>query len=265
MSESKRYYSALIMIAAVILVIEMGGITAFYIIAFILAILSLDELRNIFLQNNISLWRVPLLLSGLAGVFYFSIALRDGIFPVFLFAFFIITLALKLKPLTGNVSLPKKIFLFLFSVILISVPLACMINIRGDDKGIIYVYGVLFATWASDSGAYFTGKKWGKRKMSPVVSPNKTYEGLAGGIFLTTVVFLLWHFAGNMPLGSAIVLGVLISLAATFGDLLESLLKRNAGVKDSGNIIPGHGGILDRIDALLFTAPVWYIFIKYFA
>ena len=264
MSDSKRYYSAIIMIAAVILLLEKGGVTAFYITAFALAVFSLNELRNLFIKNNVVIPRIPLIFFGIGAVYYFSLILDSKMLPVLFFTAFTVFLSFKLKSLSSKNGFFERIFFFIFSVLFISVPLACLINIRQSDNGLVYIYLILVATWASDTGAYLVGKKWGKRKMSPSISPNKTLEGLAGGIFLTIGVFVLWHLYDSISILSAVLLGIVVSLSATAGDLLESFLKRNAGVKDSGSLIPGHGGILDRIDALLFTAPVWYIFMKFF-
>src|SRR5262249_42784887 len=144
----------------------------------------------------------------------------------------------------------------------------------------ILVILVLFSVWAGDIAAYYVGRGFGKHKLAPVVSPNKSWEGaiasVIGSIALTALVFhfqrqingLLreeyWLFPypswGRQPSWVQIVLlGILTNVAAQFGDLFESALKRGAGVKDSGTLLPGHGGVLDRIDALLFAIPVvWY-------
>ena len=121
----------------------------------------------------------------------------------------------------------------------------------------------LLLTWASDTGAYFFGRLFGRRKLIPSVSPGKTVEGAIGGLLLSVVVcwaYVRWVLVpvGNLGLAPAgiVVFGILVSVAAQIGDLAESLLKREAGVKDSSGIIPGHGGILDRFDSLLFVLPV---------
>lgn len=131
--------------------------------------------------------------------------------------------------------------------------------------GTVSILSVMVLVWAADSGAYFVGKACGKHKMSPHVSPNKTFEGLAGGIVLSLVIFALlaWFgcygnaFQQNMTaLTAAAVVTVVFSV---IGDLWESLLKRSSGIKDSGFIFPGHGGMLDRIDSLLSALPVFLI------
>ncbi|MFZ6181549.1 phosphatidate cytidylyltransferase [Nannocystis pusilla] len=127
--------------------------------------------------------------------------------------------------------------------------------------------GWLFVTLAiaflSDTGAYAFGRLWGKHKLYPAVSPGKTWEGSLGGLVGANVATLGFGSAFLLPelaVGHAIVLGILGSLAGQVGDLFESMLKRSHGVKDSGNLLPGHGGMLDRVDALLFVGPVVYYF-----
>ena len=120
----------------------------------------------------------------------------------------------------------------------------------------------------SDTGAYFTGQLIGKSKMVPRVSPGKTWEGFAGGIVFSVIAaWLFWFFAGehfvNMPISHALILGALLGVGAVAGDLVESLFKREAGVKDSGNFFPGIGGILDLLDSLLFNAPIMYFYLKF--
>ncbi len=136
----------------------------------------------------------------------------------------------------------------------------------GAAAGTVLVFLPLVLTWAQDTGAYAVGRTMGRRKLIPKVSPGKTVEGAIGGIVVTVLACWLYvRFAlapyaqlGLSPAG-IIAFGVIVSLVAQVGDLAESLLKREAGVKDSSHIIPGHGGILDRFDSLLFVLPVAYL------
>ncbi|MFW5739906.1 MAG: phosphatidate cytidylyltransferase, partial [Myxococcota bacterium] len=128
-----------------------------------------------------------------------------------------------------------------------------------------YVVLALGLAWASDTGGYFAGKHLGKRKLYEAVSPKKTIEGSVGGLLgavLVAVVGHLW-FLKSLPLVHAVVLGVVGAALGQLGDLGESLLKRSTGVKDSGAILPGHGGILDRVDALMITATVVYLYTRW--
>jgi phosphatidate cytidylyltransferase len=120
----------------------------------------------------------------------------------------------------------------------------------------------LLLIWASDIGAYQLGKTFGRRKLWPDISPNKTIEGLLGGLWASTMVgicFSLWGGLG-FSLGKIVLISVVVVIVGTFGDLVQSAFKRHYGVKDSGSILPGHGGVLDRFDSLMYTLPVLMIF-----
>lgn len=123
---------------------------------------------------------------------------------------------------------------------------------------------ILIIIWSTDTGAYFVGRKWGRKKLSPVISPNKTVEGLIGGIIVSLIIAylfvnLLHDHLFNGPFNMMLVT-VVISVFGQLGDLCESAIKRYFGVKDSGSILPGHGGLLDRFDSLLFVMPVLFVF-----
>jgi len=144
-------------------------------------------------------------------------------------------------------------------------PLSVFLLLRGSQVGVStgfwWVLTVFLGVWGFDTGAFFAGHFFGRHKLAPAISPAKTWEGAAGGLILSIAAALLFT---SWPLGVpwylAILLGILIGIAATLGDLAESLIKRQTHVKDSGQFMPGHGGILDRIDSLLFAVIVVYIF-----
>lgn len=119
----------------------------------------------------------------------------------------------------------------------------------------------------SDSAQYYTGRAFGRRKLAPVISPKKTVEGAIGGAVFGTIagVAFAHYWVPAIPMVWAAVMALLMAVAGMAGDLFESALKRRVGLKDSGNLIPGHGGILDRIDSWLFAAPVFWVFLKLFA
>lgn len=122
------------------------------------------------------------------------------------------------------------------------------------------VFFLFILIWSSDTFAYFTGKFFGKHKMAPKISPKKTWEGFAGGVILTIILgFFIEKFHPDLR-GNWIIVGFLVSVFAPLGDLVESQLKRTFAVKDSGNIIPGHGGILDRLDSFIICVPVVYLY-----
>jgi len=148
-----------------------------------------------------------------------------------------------------------------FGPIYVSVPLAMLVWVWMDYDGPYHVLFALVVIWTGDTAAFFIGKNFGKHKSSPRISPNKTWEGTIASFLAALVVsiFTAKYFWGGNGYAELLVLAAALNVAGQFGDLAESALKRSAGVKDSSKLIPGHGGVLDRIDALLFAAPVlWY-------
>jgi phosphatidate cytidylyltransferase len=176
-----------------------------------------------------------------------------------------------------------------FGVVYIAASLSLLLVLRSNQAQQILVVFILFSVWAGDIAAYYVGRSIGRRKLAPIVSPNKSWEGAIASVLASVAISVLFfHFhkgindlfvdsdstkmywlfpvPGQLPSlvpqvswAHAVVLGILTNVAAQFGDLFESALKRGAAVKDSGTLLPGHGGMLDRIDALLFAIPVvWY-------
>jgi phosphatidate cytidylyltransferase len=135
--------------------------------------------------------------------------------------------------------------------------------VAGPERGWILL--LVLAVWSYDTGAYAVGRAFGRARFLTHISPSKTYAGLLGGLLASTIVVtvMLWAL-GQSPLGG-LLLGPALGLAAQAGDLAESMLKRAAGAKDSGNLIPGHGGVLDRIDSFLFAAPILMLHVLLFA
>ncbi len=134
------------------------------------------------------------------------------------------------------------------------------VAMRELPHGFRWVLVAVITTWVSDSGAYFVGISFGKHKLWPRLSPKKSWEGVVGGlVFGTAAAFLMgvWFFPA-VPFVRWVVLGLILSAAAPFGDLSVSMVKRQVGVKDTGHLIPGHGGMLDRLDSLLFIVPIAY-------
>ncbi len=142
------------------------------------------------------------------------------------------------------------------------------VALRELDQGKEWVIFALFSTFACDTAAFLIGRTWGRRPLAPTISPGKTWEGAVGGFIAAIAAALILYtlldaVGSSLPTSyvQAILLGCFIGLFAQIGDLSESLLKRRAGVKDSGSLIPGHGGILDRIDSLVFTGVVVYYYV----
>jgi len=136
---------------------------------------------------------------------------------------------------------------------------AVAINHRAEDS-FMALLTIFLLTWASDTGAYFVGRFLGKRQLSPALSPNKTWEGSLGGVLATMLI--AWALlAGQLDWQGALIFGLAASILAQMGDMFESLLKRYFGVKDSGKLLPGHGGVLDRFDSFLIVAPLVFYFL----
>src|SRR5215217_1586237 len=163
-----------------------------------------------------------------------------------------------LRPGRANVS--WAIAATLLGVFWIGLALAHAVLLRQLDHGGALVLATLFGTFIGDTCAYFAGRAWGRRPLAPLISPNKTLEGFLGGVAGGTFAFWLfmWAYHDWIPGGQALLIGFCVALAAPFGDLFESLLKRDLDVKDTGRLFGAHGGALDRLDAVFFTAVTAY-------
>jgi phosphatidate cytidylyltransferase len=155
----------------------------------------------------------------------------------------------------------------IMGLVYVSVPMSLLCTIASGATGGIHfgrelydprrVFFLIFLVWAADTGAYFAGKNFGKHKLAPSISPGKTWEGWAGGAALTLAVgWAAGYFLPDIPLSHRLVAAGVVAVFGPLGDLAESMLKRSAGVKDSGTFLPGHGGLLDRFDAFLLVLPV---------
>lgn len=179
-------------------------------------------------------------------------------FVVVLAGGFCLVLAVSLAVLFARTPVSQSLVsagLLAFATLYFAVPLASLVHLQRLDTWVLVL--ALAIIWTNDVAALYTGRSLGRHKLAPVVSPNKTWEGAAGGLAGALVVAAVWS---ELRLGSVdaglLVVGGLSAIAGQIGDLAESLFKRGAGIKDSGTILPGHGGMYDRIDALLFGAPV---------
>jgi len=151
-----------------------------------------------------------------------------------------------------------------FPMLYLGLPIGAMIALRSQHgRGALFL--LMLTVMVSDTAQYYSGRAFGKRLLAPLISPKKTVAGAVGGFVCGAVVLVIagaWWLA-RLPPAFRAVLGIAVVALGITGDLFESMLKRSAGVKDSSTLIPGHGGVLDRIDALLFAAPVYYMVLKY--
>jgi phosphatidate cytidylyltransferase len=150
-----------------------------------------------------------------------------------------------------------------FYIGLLAAPLAILH--RDAPEGPLWVFVALAVTFGNDTGAYFTGRTLGRHKLYPAISPNKTVEGGVGGMVAGVGILLLGHFtvARTLTIADCLLVAIPAGIVGPIGDLIESMLKRASGVKDSGRLLPGHGGMLDRIDALLFVSAWVYVYALY--
>lgn len=264
----KRIISAIIGILLLIFLVFAGSLP-FFITVSIITVLAVREYSRMLKIKSKGLLTI-LALASVLIVFNAYLISNDLNFLPYGIIFFIIIFTLYIYHLHNyeEKNFINNLSYQLFSIIYIGGGLSFAVFLRDINQepflNTAALWLVLIATWLTDSGAYFVGKKFGKKSMAPVISPNKTIAGAVGGV-LTTAVFII---------GSAYILDILniyyvifaflFPGVAIMGDLFESCIKRNFGVKDTGTIIPGHGGILDRFDSFIFTAPFTYYFIILF-
>jgi phosphatidate cytidylyltransferase len=210
----------------------------------------------------------PVVLAGYAGTLLALVGAQTGGLTWMLGGFLTtLLLAFVLKGISDTrQSLTVAISVTVLGAAWIGLGLAHALLLRGiPEHGRLAVFTVMLTVFASDAFAYFTGLAIGRHKMTPVLSPGKTWEGLAGGTVVAILVpfFALYH-QHFLTVGESIALGVVIAIVAPLGDLFESAMKRDMEVKDSGRLLAGHGGMLDRIDALLFASVASYYLIRAF-
>jgi phosphatidate cytidylyltransferase len=250
----KRILTAAVLIPAVALAIFSHDWRILLAFIAIISVLSWYEYANI-----VSLDWFGLMLGAVGGLALLLIPIEHVIVPLVLFSLVALTLPLREEDLQAGMAKSAALFLG-------------VVYIFGSMKtayqlGILQEWLLLFAlaiNWVGDSGAYYVGRKFGKHKLAPRISPGKTWEGAAASIvFAGLFTAIAMHHFLLTPWLKATLFGVLGNVAGQIGDLAESALKRGAGVKDSGTLLPGHGGMLDRIDSTLFTLPVAFAIAKW--
>ncbi len=207
----------------------------------------------------------------LAGSIYLAVAVIPRFAPfdtLHVVALWILLLVLSLiwMMYAGTTDLPRAFAGILLTSLYITVPFALLpafFTFGSAGNGPEVLVGLFALLWTNDTGAYLVGRAIGKHGLAPAISPKKTIEGLLGGLLLALVVaYLLWRAWPVLSLQAWLGCGGVISISATVGDLFESALKRARGVKDSGTVLPGHGGILDRFDGLLLASPCLFVFLE---
>ena len=266
MSFRKRIPTAIFLIALVFVSIQFLPPLWFFIVLQVLILAALVEFYNLSIKKELFSLRIfGAFLTLIVGLSFFfkEVSLELALFLFFLLSavYFLFTFN-KENKLSYFIS---SITITIFGALYIGFTLNFFFLLREED-GRSYVYFLLAVIFLGDSGAYFLGKLIGKHKQFPVASPYKTWEGGFGGILFAAggATAAQQILLPEILLWKAVLCGVLIHVVAQMSDPLESLFKRAAGVKDSSNLLPGHGGILDRTDSLILAAPFFYFFIKYF-
>ena len=288
----KRIATAVVLIPIVLALILRAPVPVLAVVAAIVALLTIFEFLKLTESYGVQPLRSPTYI--FTGIFFLVLAisasgetplLSTGKFLVALaFAaaiapFVFLTVVMRRGELrSGYPAATASVFAFTY----IALPMGMLVQLRQQAAGAIYLLYLLLVVWSGDIFAYFVGKSIGRHLMAPRISPKKTWEGAAASLVASVGIgCLLFRHAeqissallhsglitrpGGMygleipDMGPVILLTIALNIAAQLGDLVESLIKRGAGVKDSGAILPGHGGMLDRIDALLFAAPVLWL------
>ena len=292
----KRIATAVILIPVVLVLILRAPVWALALVAGVATLLTIHEFLKLTESYGVepmgwptyiftALFFVLLGISGegetpllSTGQFLVVLALAAAIVP-----FVFLTRAMRREDLRGGYpAAAASVFAFTY----IALPMGMLVQLRQQVSGAFYLLYLLLVVWAGDIFAYFVGKSMGRHLMAPRISPKKTWEGAAASVAASVGVgWLLFHYALSISsfllrvglmqrrdglfgleqpeMWPVIVLTIVLNIAAQLGDLVESLIKRGAGVKDSGTLLPGHGGMLDRIDAMLFAAPVLWYFVAW--
>ncbi|KQU60342.1 phosphatidate cytidylyltransferase [Rossellomorea marisflavi] len=246
--------------AAIFLPIILVGKIPFIILMYAIASISLYEALK---MRGHGIMTIPGLLS-LALLWIFLIpnetidVIADFGYSKMEFVFIAVLLLLVYTVITKNRFTYDDVGFHLLSLLYVGIGYFYFIEIRMLSNGAQLIFYALFIIWATDSGAYFIGRAMGKKKLWPHISPNKTVEGFIGGIVSAVIVGIIITFFTDLGISmpKLIIITAILSVFGQMGDLVESALKRHYGVKDSGNLLPGHGGMLDRFDSLLFVLPL---------
>jgi phosphatidate cytidylyltransferase len=253
----QRIVTAIIAAAVFLPIVIYGGLP-FIFLTYLMASVGLYELLK---MRNIRLFTLPGILSlALLWIFLlpneFQHVISNLNYTKIELAFIVVLLFLTYTVATKNKFTFEDVGFSVIGTIYVGIGFFYFMETR--DAGRVYIFYSLFMIWATDSGAYFIGKALGKRKLWPEISPNKTIEGSIGGVVCAVIVAILFSIFTDIDVSliPLLLITIVLSIFGQIGDLVESALKRHFNVKDSGRILPGHGGILDRFDSLLFVWPL---------
>ena len=257
----KRWTTGIIAVPILFGIIAYGGEKAFAVLIIVASLAGMQEYNQMAFGQGLSLEKMETLIIALFILitsFYANLPLLLAVLTFAVMTVLILDL-LRIRKQGLNMSHASRVIL---GIMYIPLLMAHFILIRRTQSGVLWIFFILVMAFAGDTAAYYIGQRLGKRKLLPEVSPGKTVEGTIGLVAGSIAGCLLFKiiFFPMLPVTHAAFLGLVGSVAGQLGDLSESTLKRAAGVKDSGTLLPGHGGILDRLDCLMFITPLVYYY-----
>ena len=255
--------TALVLVGLMILCYILGP-TAFFVLAAIAVLTALFELLDALVQTG-HRPSIPLGVLGGFGMMLLAFLERPVFIPVVVAATMFGAFGLALRSSRGPMPVSDVAWTVLALIWIGGGGAAAVSMLNLGDDGVLLLIGFVFITALNDIGAYFAGTSLGRHKMAPSVSPGKSWEGAIGGGIVSLLAGA--SFGGllfDLSLVDGLALGAISGLLAPVGDLIESLAKREIGIKDSGRLLPGHGGFLDRLDAIIFCAPSAFLYLRFF-
>ncbi len=257
----QRIITALILAPIILILIAVSSPLLFLSVLTIIVVMASFEFFNMLnASGNKFLFLPAISASILVPIGFYNSFEYLILILIFIFLFTLIIQLFSKEPLENTFQITSNTLLTIFYV-----PMLFSFLILLKLENWHYIFLLLFVIWSSDSAAYFFGIKYGKNRLYEKISPKKSIEGLIAGI-VSGVIFSVFYckFFLNVSFFDAVFIGFSVSVFGVVGDLTESMFKRAAGIKDSGQIIPGHGGLLDRIDSLIFGAPILYFYLRFF-
>lgn len=259
--DPRRIYTILVLAPLLYVVIRYLPPLAFSGVVVLAGALALFEFYRLCFNDRSHTWLIGIGLTGFTGLIL-GTHWPSIIVPTLLAALVCVTSV----PLLNRSPLEQSLrdgAMTLFGMLYLGLTLGMLSMTRLLPQGEWLIFFLLLVTWASDTGAYYVGTLYGRHRLAPTISPKKTVEGLVGGLIAAIIAGYIarWWFLPELSGLDCLILATLLTIAGLWGDLAESAMKRTVGMKDSGGILPGHGGMLDRLDSLLFATPVFYYYI----
>jgi phosphatidate cytidylyltransferase len=267
-----RVVSGAVLVVIVIAVVWLAPVWVFFAVAELVLVLAFAEYARLAEAGGVP---VPAIVAGTAAVFT-SIGVSSTLWvgdeiagtavalDVILMTAFVLLASIAIATWRGERDALARAAASVFPCLYLGLPIGALVALRAR-RGPEAVFLLMLTIMVSDTAQYYTGRLFGRRPLASAISPKKTIEGAVGGFVFGSIVLAAaggWWLP-SVPVWLRALVGVAVVTMGIAGDLFESMLKRSAGLKDSSDLIPGHGGVLDRIDALLFAAPVYYVVLKY--